>query len=352
MIALPPRYQTVKTLPGGGMSDTLLCYDQHLQRNVVFKSLKFGVSQKRILDELSALSSIRSDYVVQVLDVIRSPTGDVIGFIEEFIDGSEIDHANFSGIDQVLKFLYAVASGVHDIHRQGRVHRDLKPDNMKIDQDGILKIFDFGLAKTHDDKGTKQFYYTAGFTAPEAFKKNPTGLHEFSKEIDVFAFGAIALWVLNGGAIPACMYDCPATVPIPPLTFTGLKIEPPGTVSPVLAAALAITPGDRPSMQDVCTVLRNELLRDTHRMLLTNGGNTYLLDRSNRSTRISSGSSFVEIAYDGVHFTITGVGGSVEINNMAPRVGATINGSVVIVLAEQHRRVFVTADVSHPEAPK
>ena len=64
---LPKRWTVINPLTGGGMSDTMLCFDSHLRRQVVFKTLKPGTSQKRILDELAALSAIRSDHVVQLI---------------------------------------------------------------------------------------------------------------------------------------------------------------------------------------------------------------------------------------------------------------------------------------------
>ncbi|PTE08710.1 hypothetical protein C9427_19805 [Mesorhizobium helmanticense] len=65
MIVLPARYSTViKTLSGGGMSETALCFDGNLQRKVVVKSLKPGIEKHRLMDELSALADIRSKYVV------------------------------------------------------------------------------------------------------------------------------------------------------------------------------------------------------------------------------------------------------------------------------------------------
>jgi len=59
MISLPFRYKPLKELAGGGMSETWLCSDENLKRNVVAKTLKPGISKSKLLDELSALSAIR-----------------------------------------------------------------------------------------------------------------------------------------------------------------------------------------------------------------------------------------------------------------------------------------------------
>ncbi|MER9841758.1 protein kinase [Mesorhizobium australicum] len=217
MIKLPSRYATVlQTLSGGGMSDTLVCLDANLQRKVVVKSLKAGIEKHRLMDELSALADIRSKYVVQVLDVLRDGT-DIVGFVEEFIEGSDLKPLEASS-DEVrcLGRLYSIISGIRDIHGAGRVHRDIKPDNMKLDMAGVLKVFDFGLAKLQNNAKTKQLYFTQFYTAPEVFKADKDGNHNFTTAVDVYAFGATALWLLNGGNLPprtwlrTALRSCPA----------------------------------------------------------------------------------------------------------------------------------------------
>ena len=346
--ALPARYTVIKPLDGGGMSDTRLCFCSHLKRHVVFKSLKPGTSQKRILDELSALSAIRSDHVVQVLDVIRDSSG-IIGFIEEYIDGSDLEWSEIDSVSTALKVLHSIASGVRDVHEQGRLHRDLKPDNMKIDNNGTLKIFDFGLAKEAGGSGTKNFYYSPGFTSPEAFKKNAFGLHEYSEAVDVYAFGAIALWLLNEGILPDSMKALPATAPNPAVDFQATRVPCPATVAGQLSLCLSASPAARPSIAEMCLVLEREILKGTHRLTLTTDTQIYVLDATRVSVPINFEGSRIEILYDGYEFTVASVTGGVEINNMRVSAGFVLSGSVVIVLSGNNKRAFVTADASHPE---
>lgn len=148
MIALPTRYALKAALTGGGMSDTLHCRDTVLKRDVVIKALKPGIAPHRLLDELAALSAIRSRFVVEIYDVIRDSNGDVIAVIEEFLGGPSLAAcaAGYVATD-ALRALYPVAAGIAQVHAHGRVHRDIKPENMKFDDEGQLNIFDFGLAK-------------------------------------------------------------------------------------------------------------------------------------------------------------------------------------------------------------
>ncbi|WP_374275065.1 serine/threonine-protein kinase [Brevundimonas sp.] len=336
-------------LPGGGMSETMLCHDSNLQRDVVFKTLKAGTSQKRILDELAALSAIRSDHVVQVLDVIRDSSGTIVGFIEEYVSGDDLSHANLNTFEDALPILLAISSGIADIHSHGRLHRDLKPDNMKIDVNGTLKIFDFGLSKSSGSGGTTNFYYSPGFTPPEAFKKNTVGLHEYSESVDVYAFGAIALWMLNNGKLPSCMEDLPAVAPDPPVDFTAISLSCPVTVSNILSKCLHPVPGERPAIHEVSRLLARELKKGTHRLTLTTDTEIHVIDAARHRIPIRFEGALVEISYDGYDFFVSNVAGDVSINNMRVQSGWLITGSVVIVLAGNGKRAFVTADASHPE---
>ena len=89
-MSLPPRYKPEQSVTGGGMSDAILCVDQHLERRVLIKSLKAGINQKRLLDELAALQAIRSKHVVQIYDVIRDKKGRMTAIVEEYLSGTDL----------------------------------------------------------------------------------------------------------------------------------------------------------------------------------------------------------------------------------------------------------------------
>lgn len=349
MIKFSSRYTNAVALAGGGMSDTLLCDDSNLKRKVVIKTLKPGVSSSKLQDELAALSSIRSKHVVQVLDIIHDGDGNIIGFVEEYIEGVPLTCAPISDPVVAMRFLYPIACGIADIHAHGRLHRDLKPDNMKFDNEGTLKIFDFGLAKLETTAGTSLLYFSHGYTAPEAFQKNTLGFHEFSRAIDVFAFGAIALWALNQGKLPPEFSTIPSSVPSVGCDFSLLSANLPTPVSAILNSTFNLKPEDRPDMIQVRDRIARHLLYDRHRMLLTYGATDYWLDAGNRTTSLSYGAANIQVRYDGLDFRVTSVSGSVMINNVAASVGTLLKGAAVIVLRDVSGKVSITADVSHPE---
>jgi len=351
MIKLPARYSTVvKTLSGGGMSDTLVCRDQNLGRDVVIKTLKPGIEKHRLMDELSALADIRSKYVVQVLDVIRDGE-EIVGFVEEHIDGTDLQpFAGGATAEAAMRMLYSIIAGISDIHDFGRVHRDIKPENMKLDSSGVLKIFDFGLAKLSTGAKTKQLYYTPNYTAPEVFNTDANGNYHFTQAVDVFAFGVTALWLMNSGKLVPELGHMPPSVPKLPVMFNTLPIQFSTNVNALLNLCLSADPTSRPKSSDIKAAIGKQLLFDKHRMLLTYKGTEYFIHSGNRQVNLSSGGDKVSIAYNGLEFAVVSVSGFARHNNKQLTVGYVLNGSSVIVLGDPDKpKTSITADVSHPE---
>jgi serine/threonine protein kinase len=159
------------------MSDTAVCRDRHLDRLVVVKSLKPDTDPERLLDELAALQEIRSKHVVQIYDVIRDCSDAICAIAEECLTGDDLYSAPApSSADELMKVLYQIAEGIADIHAHGLIHRDIKPNNMKLDGEGCLKIFDFGLSRLETSGATTtDIIMTPGFGAPEFFLRGPLG---------------------------------------------------------------------------------------------------------------------------------------------------------------------------------
>ncbi|SDO92177.1 serine/threonine-protein kinase [Aureimonas jatrophae] len=333
------------------MSDTLVCFDSNLQRNVVVKTLKPGIEKQRLMDELSALADIRSKYVVQVLDVIKKD-GDVVGFVEEYIDGNAITPiANPASSDTILRYLYSIAAGISDVHDHGRLHRDIKPENMRFDYGGTLKIFDFGLSKLNTSAKTKTLYFTPGYSPPEIFSAGVDGNHNFTEAVDVFSFGVTAYWILNGGSIPADFFKVPPIVPPTSSLFDALAVVSEKSVSVLLDSCLCAEPSNRPAMREVKSLLGDYILKGQHKMLLTYNGQRSTIDINKPNVSLTVGSNGISISYNGLGFVVSNVTGFVRINNKQVAAGHRIKGSVVIVLGDPSGgiKTSITADVSHPE---
>lgn len=336
------------------MSDALVCEDKNLERKVVVKSLKDGTDPKRLLDELSALLEIRSKHVVQIYDVIAGNKGEIAAIVEEYLPGSDLTSTKPPKTsDDGLRLLYPIAEGIADIHSHKRIHRDIKPNNMKYDAENCLKIFDFGLARIDGvDASTIALAGTPGFMAPELFVEGGDGKIQFTPAIDVFAFGATALCLFAGG-LPKALKKMPPTLGVPELNFSSLPLGLPPDVASLLSLSLSADPSSRPAMAAIRDVVASHLLKGKHRALLVSGNSQYEISAAKPSANIASkGRGGIIINYDGFHFVITSVTGDVYINNVSAAGGMKLPGACVIVLGPPHmgsKRVFITMDVSHPE---
>ena len=148
MTKLAGRYVINGAALAGGMGTVYPCNDEILERNVAVKVLQDSAEARRQIDELAALLKLRSKHVVQVYDILKLDAGQ-IGIVQEFINGTDLfDSATAASTTlEVYKQLWQIASGIADIHSAGVIHRDIKLNNMKLDGEGIIKIFDFGLAR-------------------------------------------------------------------------------------------------------------------------------------------------------------------------------------------------------------
>lgn len=351
---LPDRYvPTGDEFTGGGMSDAIVCNDEHLDRLVLVKKLQGNVDQSRILDEIAALTTIRSKHVVELFDVLRDENDEVVGIVEDFLPGDDLNAIiPISDRETFLRTAYAIACGISDIHDAGRVHRDIKPTNMKFDGEGCLKIFDFGLSRP-DDVHAKTIgtVGTPGYIAPELCVDEGQEV-QFSQPVDVYAFGATAAKMMLG-KLPPELRKLPPTLPCAAADFGAHAIKLPSAIATILNACLNPNPTARPKMKAVRDLLASYLLRNQHRATLFLGNTVHTLDIKNPAANITAGSlGSVQVKYDGLQFVVIGLTGNVTINNIPIQVNHVLPGACVITLGDPSagwNRKYVTVNVSHPE---
>lgn len=350
MTALPKRYTPLGDSDSGGFSQVIYCMDNHLERKVAIKFIQDESNIKLILKELRALLKMRSKHVVQVYDIVKGEN-DTLGIVEEFVEGYLLWDSEYpqESADNYLKTLWQIAAGIADIHEAGVIHRDIKPNNMKLDPEGIVKIFDFGLAKHEGvDAKTKGFKGTYGFAAPELFGDSTIPI---TPAIDTYAFGATAIF-LACHDLPACMKKLPPK-PITGDQFSHLPVTIPKELIGLLNACLAYNPADRPPMVVVRDELARHLLRGKHRALAVYNGTTYIIKADNPSAGLDYHNvGKIEIMYTGLKFIVHIATGEVFINNSPAVPGEEIPGSCVVALGVAQRggsRAYITFDVSNPE---
>jgi len=261
---------------------------------------------------------MRSKHVVQIYDLVGLESGN-LGIVEEFIDGQDLLGSSYpqSSSENYLKTLWQIASGLADIHRAKIIHRDIKPNNMKLDGEGLIKIYDFGLARDEGPNAkTKGFKGTPGFAAPELYSYSTVA---FSRAIDTYAFGACAIF-FTGVPLPHCLMQFPPAA-ISPGYFSTLPLGVPTAIANLLESCLSTDPADRPEMEDVRDELARYLLKDKHQAIVIHNGTAQYLNSTTKSVQLElSGIGKIKIVYDGLHFRITAVSGEVYINNSAPQV--------------------------------
>ncbi|MBZ9673954.1 serine/threonine-protein kinase [Mesorhizobium sp. ES1-3] len=352
---IPARYVSQgKSFGNGGMGEAALYKDIPLDRLVVIKSLKAHVEKKRLLDEISALQSIRSKHVVQIYDVIPDAKGDLVGLVEEYLDGNDLtDVKPPNDLHEFLKIAFPIARGISDIHAAGRIHRDIKRQNMKFDGEGCLKIFDFGLSRTEKvDANTVGQIGTRGYMAPELFIPDASGKVSFTRAVDVFAFGSTCM-AISLGKLPVDLKKLPPALPSAGVGFKSLPFALPADILMILDRCFSVAPAQRPSMAAIADLMGRHLLKDRHRALLVHSGVRYVLDAKQKVANLSvAGQGAFTITYDGFGFVVGNVAGSVFVNNMVAANGMVLPGACVIVLgapALGTQRTSITVDISHPE---
>lgn len=349
---IPKRYKQVRQPMRGGMSRVYICEDSLLKRRVVVKFVNSPVDEGRLLDEILALQNVKSKHVVQIYDVFYDPNLPGYGIVLEYVDGPN-PSISPDGPDPARRFislLYQIATGLSDLHGQGIIHRDIKLDNIKVDESGLAKIYDFGLARFLGiNNETQGFVGTLGYAAPELLRDDKV---DFTEAIDVYSFGVLA-WHLSGESLPATLSPIRrGDVP----SFRALPVGIPPSICKLLDASLSIDPANRPAIRDLQLALEDNLLVGKHKGLLVAPNAVQTIDITRPFVRINLGTSpgadrwSIGISYTGHHFEVVETVGDVKVNNRSILPGEVMPKSCVITLgAGSDRKAFATFDISNPE---
>lgn len=340
------RYNTLNNSDRGGMGEVLFCEDIHLQRQVVLKYLQPGVEARRLLDEQKNLAKVRSKHVVQLYDIvsIQGNGTQYPAIVLEYIDGENLEVGKFSADNEYLNVIWQISCGLTDIHSRGIIHRDIKPGNIKIDNEGVVKILDFGLSRNNADAETQSIIGTPLFMAPELWGDQTIA---FDSSIDVYAFGVTCHALLTHNS-PSSLRHRPPRQPSWEEFFSPLAGIP-DEISRALYSCLSTSSADRPTMQDLRDLLARQLLKNKHRATVVLNGLVHTLDSNNRKIALNASVGNLTIEYDGLDFIVTSVSGDVYINNTSAITGRVVPGCCVLTFGSGGSRKFVTFDVSNPE---
>ncbi|HEY3021585.1 MAG TPA: serine/threonine-protein kinase, partial [Solirubrobacteraceae bacterium] len=197
------RYLVVGVVGAGGMGVVYRARDLQLGREVAIKlcSRIQEDGARRLLGEATAMARLSHPHVTHVYEVGR--VGDDLFLVMELVAGRTVRGwlaaARRPWRDVVRLYLDA-ASGLHAVHRAGLVHGDFKPDNLIVDEDGRVRIVDFGLARVDEPRapGMNGAGGTPRYMAPEVRAGWPPG-----QLADQYSFCvALAEALAHGGRRP------------------------------------------------------------------------------------------------------------------------------------------------------
>ncbi len=146
------RYVVVDLLGAGGMGDVYAAYDPELDRRIALKLVRdaSGAGNDRLVAEAQAMARVSHPNVAAVYDV--GPFADGVFIAMELVDGVTLKvWRNVTrSRAEILTVFEAAGRGLAAAHAAGVVHRDFKPGNVMIGQDGRVRVLDFGLARRDD----------------------------------------------------------------------------------------------------------------------------------------------------------------------------------------------------------
>ena len=188
---------------GGGMSHVYRARDTVIGRTVAVKILteagcEDAEAKARFLAEARMAGNISHENVLSIYDFGEDDQHHPF-MVMEFLRGEDLRHALKNGhtgdLRGKLKIALQVARALVYIHSQKIVHRDIKPENVHISQAGVVKLMDFGIAKTEGLSMTRAGYVlgTPYYMAPEQVMG-----HNVTEQVDVYAFGVLLFELLTG----------------------------------------------------------------------------------------------------------------------------------------------------------
>ena len=199
------RYELEKLVGSGGMSNVFRAHDRLLERTVALKILHEQYTRdedyvERFRREARAVAQLAHPNIVTVIDRGEQEGRQFIVF--EYIDGENLKELSNRGpleVREAIGLVLQVGRALSFAHERGLVHRDVKPQNVLLNEDGQAKVTDFGIARSLDVHGVTQtgtVLGTSDYIAPEQARGQ-----KVDPKTDIYSLGVV-LYELLSGEVP------------------------------------------------------------------------------------------------------------------------------------------------------
>ncbi|MBL7701434.1 MAG: protein kinase [Ferruginibacter sp.] len=190
-------YRLIEKIGSGGMGDVYKAFNAALHRTAAVKILHQKEMSERFRNEAYIQSSVSHPNIARLYEYLV--TGETACIIMEYVDGDPLsDYLHRRGklsSEEAENFIKQIASSLAYLHSKDILHRDIKPQNFKIQPNGTVTMLDFGIAKSrYTPKLTQQGYMvgTTEYMAPEQFRQ------QVEKKSDMWSLGVLAYELVTG----------------------------------------------------------------------------------------------------------------------------------------------------------
>ena len=196
------RYKILDHLGTGGMATVWLGYDTILDRQVAIKTFKIDANDedavKRFNREAKAVTSLSHPNIVSIYDVENE--GEFYYLILEYVEGMTLKDYMVKNpripIETIVHIAKQIAAGLSHAHQNGIIHRDIKPQNILMNENLTCKITDFGIARAYGDTTltqTNQMLGTVYYLSPEQARGNVA-----TAQSDIYSLGILIFEMITG----------------------------------------------------------------------------------------------------------------------------------------------------------
>jgi beta-lactam-binding protein with PASTA domain/predicted Ser/Thr protein kinase len=261
------RYRVLGRIGGGGMADVWLAEDTHLQRQVALKVLHRRYLQDpefvaRFQREAEHAAGLQHPNIVSVFD--RGQDGDVNYIAMQYVQGPTLKELIDRGLtpDQAVALVRQVLEGARFAHRNGVVHRDLKPHNVIVDDEGKAVVTDFGIARA----GVSEITQTGSVMGtPHYLSPEQAQGEDVTPVSDLYSIGVMLYEALAGrvpfegeSAVAVAMKQVSET----PLRPSSINPQVSPALDAVVMRALEKEPGQRFQSADAFIAALDAALKD------------------------------------------------------------------------------------------